>query len=372
MGELPRGQTNMAPKIPKASLTRGMAPDEWLQPLFSQSIAAYMDAQPLRDAAQSKRPPEIHQFHLGQAIFLDTIFEAQRFRRDPAWMARNDDVDHLALQCYMRGDNSVINGNHEFTQKPGNVFAVNLAYEVYAESRDAQVLTLIIPRGVLAAELPRLLDVTGCIFEQDSASAQVFCDHMLSLRQNLGAATTVEIGAILQGTFGLLESLASHDDVTSSAAQQATLRTMCGFIDKALRDPDLGVESLCRHFRCSRATLYRLFKPLGGVREHIQRRRLMACFKAIVSQGHRRIFDIALEYGFVSPSHFSNLFRDYFGMTPREAREAGNQPPQLVTRIELVQAPVGKSAKDDAELMWQWGRTLAQTGTILAGGLASE
>jgi hypothetical protein len=71
----------MAPKIPKASLTRGMAPDEWLQPLFSQSIAAYMDAQPLRDAAQSKRPPEIHQFHLGQAIFLDTTFEAQRFRR---------------------------------------------------------------------------------------------------------------------------------------------------------------------------------------------------------------------------------------------------------------------------------------------------
>jgi AraC-like DNA-binding protein len=352
----------MAPYIPKASLVRGMVPDELLQPLFSQSIAAYMDAQPVREPVRSERPPEIHQFHLGQAIFLDTTFEAQRFRRDPAWMARNDDVDHVALQMYVRGSNSVVNGAHEFTQTSGNVSAVNLAYEVYAESSDAEVLTLIMPRGVVSAELPRFLDAAGAVFEQKSASAQVFCDHMLSLRQNLATATTAEAGAILQGTFGLLESLASYGDVTSSAAQRATLRTMCSFIDRQLRDPGLGVESLCRQFRCSRATLYRLFKPLGGVREHIQRRRLMACFKAIALHGHRRIFDVALDYGFVSPSHFSNLFRDYFGMTPREAREAGGQSQQMVTRIDLVQTPAGSSAKEDAEMMWQWGRTLARAG----------
>jgi AraC-like DNA-binding protein len=355
----------MAPQqIPKASLIRGMVPDELLQPLFSQSIAAYMDAQPVRRPEQSKRPPEIHQYHLGQAIFLDTTFEAQRFRRDPAWMARNDDVDHLALQMYLRGSNRVVNGAHEFTQKPGNVFAVNLAYEVYAESDDSEVLTLIMPRSVAAAALPRLLDAAGGVFTQDSASAQVFCDHMLSLRQNLASATTTEIGAIMQGTFGLLESLANHGDLMSSAAQQATLHTICAFIDRHLRDPELGVERLCRQFRCSRATLYRLFKPLGGVREHIQRRRLMACFRAIATQGHRRIFDIALDYGFISPSHFSNLFRDYFGMTPRDVRDAGQQSPQVMTRIDLVHVQDGRSPKDDAELMWQWGLTLAKAGGI--------
>lgn len=356
----------MAPQIPKASLVRGMVPDELLQPLFSQSIAAYMDAQPVRAPEQSQLPPEIHQYHLGQAIFLDTTFEAQRFRRDPAWMARNDDVDHLALQMYVRGGNSVVNGNHEFVQKPGNVFAVNLAYEVYAESLDSEVLTFIMPRSVAAGALPRLIDAAGGVFVQNSASAQVFCDHMLSLRQNLATATTTEIGAIVQGTFGLLESLANHGDVISSAAQQATLHTICAFIDKHLRDPSLGVESLCRQFRCSRATLYRLFKPLGGVREHIQRRRLMACFRAIATQGHRRIFDIALDYGFVSPSHFSNLFRDYFGMSPRDVRDAGQQSPQVMTRIDLVQAPSGSSAKAEAEMMWQWGLTLAKTGTVPA------
>ena len=358
----------MAPKIPKASLARGLAPDEWLQPLFSQSIAAYFDAQPILDPAQSKTPPEIHQYHLGQALFMDTKFEAQRFRRDMAMMARHDDTDHLSLQYFVRGRNQVVNGDAEYVEQPGNIFAVNLAYKIEAQSEDSEVLLLILPRELVRREIPQLTDALGGIFTHGSASAQVFCHHMMALKHSLSRATTAETAAITQGSLGLLSALVQGGDITASAAQQATLRTMCSFIDRHLRSPELSVESLCRQFRCSRATLYRLFKPLGGVREHIQRRRLMACFKAIATQGHRRIFDIALEHGFVSPSHFSNMFRDYFGMTPREARDAGNQPSQMVTRIELVQMSAkglgGSSAKEDAELMWQWGYTLAQTGNL--------
>ncbi|MEK9967498.1 MAG: AraC family transcriptional regulator [Ferrovibrio sp.] len=300
------------------------------------------------------RLPEIHQYHLGQAIYIDSAFEAQRFRRDTAWMARNDDVDHLALQMYVEGSNSVINGGHEFRQTPGNVFAVNLAHEVHAVSEDSRVLTLILPRDLLQAELPQMLDSIGCLFANDSASAKVFCDHMLSLNRNLVVATTAEIGSIMQGTFGLLDSLVRHGDIASSAAQGATLRSICSHIDRHLHDPALGVESLCLQFRCSRATLYRLFAPLGGVREHIQRRRLIACFKAIVQQQHRRIYDVALDFGFVSPSHFSNLFRSYFGMTPKQAREDGSGSIQLAEPMP----DVGQSARDHAELMWRWGKTL--------------
>lgn len=354
----------MTMKIPKASIAPGLAPDELLQPLFSQAIAAYFDAQPVLDPAQSKAPPEIHQYHLGQALFMDSKFEAQRFRRDMAMMARHDDTDHLSLQYFVRGRNRVVNGAAEYVEQPGNIFAVNLAYKIDAISEDSEVLLLVLPRELVRREIPQLTDAMGGIFADGSASAQVFCHHMMALKHNLGRATVEETAAITQGTLGLLGALVQGGDVTASAAQQATLRTMCSFIDKHLRDPGLGVDNLCRQFRCSRATLYRLFKPLGGVREHIQRRRLMACFRAIATQGHRRIFDIALDFGFVSPSHFSNLFRDYFGMTPREARDAGNQSPQKVTRIDLVTTPAGSSVQDDAELMWRWGQTLARTGVL--------
>lgn len=368
---MPRGAWNtragglrqMAPHIPKASLIRGMVPDEILAPLWRESITPYFDAQPIGEAGA----PEIHQYHLGRALFADVTFKAQHFRRDPRWMARNDDADHLLLQLYVRGTNQGMNGSHTFLEKPGNVYAVNLAFETDAKSTDAEVQTLILPRDLLMEELPHLVDASGALFPDGSASALIFCDHMMSLRRHLRSALADEIPVIIQGTVGLLDSLSRHGDLASSVARAATLRSLCSHIDRHLNDPELGVESLCRQFRCSRATLYRLFTPLGGVREHIQRRRLVACFKALVQQQHRRIYDIALDFGFVSPSHFSNLFRDYFGMTPKQARDdasaaalAANPPPSAD----------GQSAREYAELMWRWGKTLA-AGRMAAGDAAS-
>jgi AraC-like DNA-binding protein len=349
----------MAPQIPQASIPRaslvpGMVPDEVLAPLWRESITPYFDAQPIGAAGT----PTIHQYHLGRALFADTTFSAQHFRRDPRWMARNDDADHLMLQLYVRGTNGGINGSNTFLEKPGNIYAVNLAFDTDAKSTDAEVQTLILPRDLLMEELAHLVDASGALFPDESASALIFSDHMLSLRRHLRAAPAAEIPVIMQATIGLLDSLSTHGDVESTVARSATLRTLCRYIDDNLRDPMLGVDSLCRHFRCSRATLYRLFSPLGGVRDHIQRRRLMACFKAISGPGQRRIYDIALDFGFVSPSHFSTLFRAHFGITPREARDAGLQRAGLSTRIELVTA--GYSPAEDIELMWHWGKTLAR------------
>lgn len=344
----------MAEAIPQACLLPGMVPDEELPALWRTSIAPFFDSQPLAGPDVNGYRPSIRQYHLGQAMFVDTDFAAQQFRRDPAWMAQNDDADHLLLQVFLRGSNQGSNGGSDFSEQPGNIFAVNLSRTVEARSTDAETLTLVLPRDLLARTLPQLLGATGALFEDGSASARIFVDHMLSLRRYLGIATTAEIPALLQGTLGLLDSLTRHRDGGSSAAGGATLAAICRHIEQHLQDPDLDVDSLCRQFRCSRATIYRLFKPLGGVREHIQQRRLAGCFKAMVSPGqaHRRIFDIAMDFGFSSPSHFSTLFREHFGMTPRQAREAG-----MSARIPPL-PPSGRGPAEDAELMRQWVKKL--------------
>jgi len=38
------------------------------------------------------------------------------------------------------------------------------------------------------------------------------------------------------------------------------------------------------------------------------------------------ITDIALSWGFASPAHFSRVFRDRYGMSPSEARQAPRAP----------------------------------------------
>ena len=350
--------------VPKASLVPGMVPGEMLAPLWRQSIAAYFDSEPVDAVEAVSVLPTVHQYHLGTALFINTSFPAQRFRRDPGWMARHDDADHLVLQNYVYGTNSGRNGAHDFLEKPGNIYAVNLAFETEAQSTAAAAQSLVLPRELLRSDLAYLIDASGALFAENSAGARIFCDHMSSLDRHLGAASVREIPALIQATLGLLDSLASHGDIESGPARNATLRSLCRHIDRHLGDPGLGVDSLCRAFHCSRATLYRLFRPLGGVREYIQRRRLMACFRAIVSpkNEHRGIFDIALDHGFVSPSHFSSLFRAHFGLSPRAVREAGpgmalagyGLGDDWLSRLTLP----GRTAGDDAETMLLWGKTL--------------
>lgn len=341
--------------IMQAALLSGTLPDDELRALWRQSVAPYFDARPIeRDGPM--RLPEIRQYSLGSVLLADSRFSAQTYDRDRRWMRHHEDSDHLLLQLFAEGRNLAVNGTDEYVQTPGNVCAVNLAYEARSVSTDGRALTLVLPRDLLHDSLPHLSDARGALFAPGSASARIFSDYLLSLGENLARATQDEAPALARATIALLGSLTVGNDVVSSAARNATLHSACRYIDAHLADPDLGVTGICRYLRCSRATLYRLFNAQGGVQEFIRRRRLVACFKAISSpaQAHRRIYDIALDYGFTSPSHFSHLFRSHFGVSPREARDldaaATRQPPPGAS------ASTGEQA---VEQIWLWARTLA-------------
>lgn len=347
----------MAPLVPKASLLPGMVPDQQHLHLWQQSIAPMLESRPVDPLAAQARLPTMHQYHLGRYLFIDCAFTGQHFSRDTAMMARHDDADHLTLQMYVTGGNKVQNGTSCFVQRPGIVYGVNLGYEVQAQSEDSEVLVLVLPRQLLLDEVPILVDLRGAAFAPDSVCGDLFRDHMLSLRRLLPQAGIDTIPALTDSLLGLLDALMAKGDANASVAQGAMFTAVCRYIDQHLDDSDLGPETICARFHCSRATLYRLFKPQGGVREHIQRRRLMACFKAITSAKHlqRRIFDIALDYGFVSPSHFSHLFRHHFGMTPSEARDVGRDRRGQMPELAM---PSGCTAAEDAERMWHWSKSL--------------
>ena len=87
---------------------------------------------------------------------------------------------------------------------------------------------------------------------------------------------------------------------------------------------DLDAERLCRQFGVSRASLYRLFAPLGGVSEHIRNRRLRKVFDALSDPAQPlAMAQVAERYGFTVWSSFSRAFKGRFGMTPGEARGLG-------------------------------------------------
>ena len=98
------------------------------------------------------------------------------------------------------------------------------------------------------------------------------------------------------------------------------------FIDSRLDDPDLSLESIAQCCGMSLRSLHRAFAadPAGSVSKHLWVRRLDRCAADLrdPTQVHRQVTDICFSWGFNSTSHFSRLFKEQFGVSPRDYRIA--------------------------------------------------
>jgi AraC-like DNA-binding protein len=96
-----------------------------------------------------------------------------------------------------------------------------------------------------------------------------------------------------------------------------------------VRSPDVGVADLYRKFHCSRATLYRLFQPYGGVKAYQRGLRLEGAFRELaVSRGNSRgrVREIAERWGYHNFSHSHRLFKRRFDLSPTDVLPPAVEP----------------------------------------------
>jgi AraC-like DNA-binding protein len=98
---------------------------------------------------------------------------------------------------------------------------------------------------------------------------------------------------------------------------------LCRYVEDNLTARDLGAAKLAATFGLSRASLYRLFAPVGGVASFIRERRLARAHLELTTPGlqNRRIGPIAYQAGFHSIAAFNRAFRAAYGETPRNVRK---------------------------------------------------
>lgn len=343
-------------RIPTISILPGNVPPEEHFARMRQAMEPFIDATVLRDVNQMRHQPSMRLHHLGRLMFSENRLVHQRSRRDAGWIRRND-VGHVLVQAFVQGGGVSLHGGREYRTGTDAIVAANMGYELDAILDDSIILMLVVPPELIAEHLPELRDVRGPLFAPGGTASRIFADFLVSLQQNLPAATLAEAPALTDAAIGLLSALLSKEDTASAGARRGVLMAVQRHIEQRLGDLDLGVDSLCSHFRLSRASLYRLFEELGGVRAYIQRRRLMACFRALCEprNHHRPVFDVALDYGFFNASQLSALFRRHFGMSPREVKEAAGDQFQPNGISWLRPEGDGLSAP---ELMRLWSRQL--------------
>jgi AraC-like DNA-binding protein len=115
-----------------------------------------------------------------------------------------------------------------------------------------------------------------------------------------------------------------HDRSEQSFHRSATLYRFKNYILTHLRDPDLSMSRAAAAVGISpRYASDLMAGEQNSFRHYVQAQRLDGCKRDLAdpAQAARHVSDIAFAWGFNDLAHFSRIFKQRFGASPREWRE---------------------------------------------------
>ena len=255
-----------------------------------------------------------------------TRLEADRHRvlRTPS-MVRTSEVGYLKIVAPWQGSATVQQEGREACARDGAwvIYDTTGSYEIANPDRCDHLIVMVPKEGL--AERGQRFD--GVMARRLGASgiSRVALETMRNTYLELphmSEAAAQGAGELIKQLVQLsLAELAGHE--TAVTQREALRDRIRGYVQQHLRDPELSVDAIARALNCSRRHLYNAFAGDGeSIAAYIQRMRLQACVRDLQQGGpHARpITDIALSWGFGSPSHFSRVFRDHTGKSPSEFR----------------------------------------------------
>lgn len=122
----------------------------------------------------------------------------------------------------------------------------------------------------------------------------------------------------------LSERLGNHS-LPSSTHRSALLYRLKAHIRSNLADPDLSLPETAAALGISPRYVNDLLADEDtSFQRHVLAERLAQCRRDLASPvlAHRHISEIAFAWGFNDLSHFGRVFREHFGMSPRDFRQS--------------------------------------------------
>lgn len=209
----------------------------------------------------------------------------------------------------------------------GQFFCYDAAKASQVAWSDHQGVHLTIPRKMIEAaigDIPPATEISKAL--AGSYLSPFLTAHFGVLSRTLKGLPLVERAIIFDYTVDFILSVlrqALRPSVPPTPADRISYFLAAKqFIYEQLSNPNLDAAMVARALNCSRSTLYRAFAEQGWtVAGYIRETRMRKAAEQLSqSDAKSSIKSIALSCGFVSPSHFSRLFRARFGVTPSDAR----------------------------------------------------
>ena len=190
---------------------------------------------------------------------------------------------------------------------------------------------VIVPKELLQERGFRLAKMAACKLSARTGTGRIAYDFVHAA---FGEATKLSpynaLGVADSLIDLLLLPLREADMMFDRVGPEAMYIRAQAFIREHLRDPDLCIDQISAALGCTKRYLHMLFSDRGmTVSDYIWQARLQNCRQELETQPGKTITDVAFSWGFSSSSHFSRVFRKYFGVVPssiHKARPGGLSP----------------------------------------------
>ena len=192
----------------------------------------------------------------------------------------------------------------------------------------SSVLLLHFPRSLLPLSSHDLRGLTAVRIAGDAgvgALSSGFLMHLARRMPELSAPDTARLSTLTIEvlTTALAQALDAADAVPAPTRQRVLTARIRAHIHDNLGDTRLTPDAIAAAHHISLRYLHKLFRQEGHtVAGYIRERRLERCRRDLADPrlAGRPIHAIAARWGFAGPAHFSQSFRDAYGVSPRQFR----------------------------------------------------
>ena len=257
-------------------------------------------------------------YRIGSLLANRTVWQAQHVSRDRRLVDATP--DHIAFQLCRSGSYHGDISGRTSSLLPGTVAIANRR-RVLAGRLAADTLGLVVPRHLFVG-----LDTDALAVRFDAARNQLLSARIELLYRSLTFTRPEAVPALETELIGfvwsLLDPSQAVDVLEGPELDGGHFARAERFILSRLGDTDLAPDQIASALGISRATLYRLFAPVGGVRTYVQDQRFQALRDALADPLEARSLSrLADAHGIRSAASLSHGFRGRYGASPRAWRE---------------------------------------------------
>ncbi len=271
----------------------------------------------------------VTQAQLGKAVCSEVCSDRQHVFRTPSRIARSDQ-DFVLVALGHRGDGGVVQDGRETVIHPGEfaLYDTTRPYELKFNDPFTQSIFKV-PREMLQRRLGATETLTAMSFGAEAPLERLAHDFIFRLCQSADRLAPDNAAALSEQAVDLLAMALSErlgkTALPSSTHRSALLYRLKAHVRTHLADPDLSLaETAAALGISSRYVNDLLADEETSFQRFVLAERLAQCRRDLASPllSHRHISEIAFAWGFNDLSHFGRVFREHFGMSPRDFRQS--------------------------------------------------